>query len=48
MEPPEINIAQILHLSNFFQLKRRDYINLQAWRTRKVLDIQLVYHILQI
>jgi hypothetical protein len=29
-------------------LKRRVYIHLQAWRTRKVLDIQLVYHILQI
>ena len=46
--PPDINIAQILHLSNFFELKCRVYIHLQAWRTRKVLDIQLVYHILQI
>jgi hypothetical protein len=46
--PPDINIAQILHLSNFFELKRRLYIHLQAWRTRKVLDIQLVYHSLQI
>jgi hypothetical protein len=46
--PPDINIAQILHLSNFFELKHRVYIHLQAWRTRKVLDIQLVYHILQI
>jgi hypothetical protein len=39
--PPDINIAQILHLSNFFELKRRVYIHLQAWQTRKVLDIQL-------
>jgi hypothetical protein len=46
--PPDINIARILHLSNFFELKRRVYIHLQAWRTRKVLDSQLVYHILQI
>ena len=46
--PPDINIAQILHLSNFFELKRRAYIQLQACRTTKVLDIQLVYHILQI
>ena len=46
--PPDINIAQILHLSNFFELKRTVYIHLQAWRTRKMLDIQLVYHILQI
>jgi hypothetical protein len=46
--PPDINMAQILHLSNFFELKRTVYIHLQAWRTRKVLDIQLVYHILQI
>ena len=46
--PPDINIAQILHLSNFFELKRRVYIHVQAWRTRKVLDIQLVYHTLQI
>ena len=38
--PPYRNIAQILHLSNFFELKRRVYIHLQAWRTRKVLDIQ--------
>ena len=33
-------------------LRRREElfinIHLQAWRTRKVLDIQLVYHILQI
>jgi hypothetical protein len=28
--PPDVNIAQILHLSNFFELKRRVYINLQA------------------
>ena len=42
--PPNINIAQILHLSNFFELKRTVYINLQVQRTRKVLaDIQLVY-----
>jgi hypothetical protein len=46
--PPEINIAQILHFSNFFELKRIVYIHLQVKRTRKVLDIQLVYHILQI
>ena len=46
--PPDINIAQILHLSNFFELKRIVYIHLQVKRTRKVLDIQLVYHILQI
>jgi hypothetical protein len=46
--PPDINIAQILHLSNFYELKRRVYIHSQAWRSRKVLDIQLVYHILQI
>ena len=45
---PDINIAQILHLSNFFELKSRVYIHLQAWRTRKMLDIQLVYHILPI
>jgi hypothetical protein len=37
-------LIQILHLSNFFELKRRVYIHLQAWRTRKVLDIELVYH----
>ena len=43
-----MNIAQILHLSNFFEMKRRVYIHLQAKRTRKVLDIQLVYHSLQI
>jgi hypothetical protein len=42
--PPNINIAQILHLSNFFELKRTVYIHLQVQRTRKVLaDIQLVY-----
>jgi hypothetical protein len=29
-EPPDINIAQILNLSNFFELKRRVYIHLQA------------------
>jgi hypothetical protein len=46
--PPDINIAQILHLSNFLQLKRRVYIHLQAWQIRKELDIQLVYPILQI
>jgi hypothetical protein len=28
--PPDINIAQIFHLSNFFELKRRVYIHLQA------------------
>ena len=28
--PPHINIAQILHLSNFFELKRTVYIHLQA------------------
>jgi hypothetical protein len=27
---PDINIAQMLHLSNFFELKRRVYIHLQA------------------
>jgi hypothetical protein len=27
--PPDINIAQILHLSNFFELKRTVYIHLQ-------------------
>jgi hypothetical protein len=26
--PADINIAQILHLSNFFELKRRVYIHL--------------------
>jgi hypothetical protein len=46
--PPDINIAQILHLSNFFELKRTVYIHLQAWQTKKVLDIRLLYHILQI
>ena len=46
--PPDINISKMLRLSNFFELKRRVYIHLQACRTRKVLDIQLVYHILQI
>jgi hypothetical protein len=46
--PTDINIAQILHLSNFFELKRTlVYIHLQL-RTRKVLDIQLVCLILQI
>jgi hypothetical protein len=40
--PTDINIAEILHLSNFFELKRTlVYIHLQL-RTRKVLDIQLV------
>jgi hypothetical protein len=29
-EPPNINIAQILHLSNFFELKRTVYIHLQV------------------
>ena len=28
--PPDINIAQILHLSNFFELKRTVYIYLQV------------------
>ena len=43
-----IKIAQILHLSNFFELKRAlVYINLQL-RTRRVLDIQLVCLISQI
>jgi hypothetical protein len=42
--PTDINIAQILHLSNFFELKRRVCIHLQAWQTKKVLDIRLVYH----
>jgi hypothetical protein len=37
-----------LHLSNFFELKRRVCIHLQAWQTKKVLDIRLVYHSLQI
>ena len=38
--PTVINIAQILHLSNFFELKRSlVYIHLQL-RTRKVLDIE--------
>ena len=42
MGPTDINIAQILHLSNFFELKRTlVYIHLQL-RTRKVLDIQLI------
>jgi hypothetical protein len=42
-----INIAQILHLSNNFEFKRRVYIHLQAYSgTREVLDIQfIVYHI---
>jgi hypothetical protein len=45
---PQIYIAQILHLSNFFELKRTlVYIRLQL-QTRKVLDIQLVCLILQI
>jgi hypothetical protein len=40
--PTDINIAQILHLSNFFELKRSlVYTHLQL-RTRKVLDMQLV------
>jgi hypothetical protein len=47
-EPTDINIAQILHLSNFFELKHTlVYIHLQL-QTRKVLDIQLVCLILQI
>jgi hypothetical protein len=42
--PPDINIAQIWHLSNFFELKRTVYIHLQVQRTRKVLDIlQILY-----
>jgi hypothetical protein len=46
--PTYMNIAQILHLSNFFELKRTlVYIYLQL-RTRKVLDVQLVCLILQI
>ena len=28
--PPDINIAQILHLSKFFELKRIVYIHLQV------------------
>ena len=28
--PPDINIAQILHLSNFFELKRTVYIHLRV------------------
>jgi hypothetical protein len=28
--PPDINIAQILYLSNFFELKRTVYIHLQV------------------
>jgi hypothetical protein len=28
--PPDIDIAQILHLSNFFELKRTVYIHLQV------------------
>jgi hypothetical protein len=28
--PPDINMAQILHLSNFFELKRTFYIHLQV------------------
>jgi hypothetical protein len=28
--PTDINIAQILHLSNFFELKRLVYIHLEA------------------
>jgi hypothetical protein len=28
--PPDINIAQILHLSNFFELKHTVYIHLQV------------------
>ena len=47
-EPRDKNIAQILHLSNIFELKRTlVYIHLQL-RTRKVLDVQLVYLNLQI
>ena len=30
-----INIAQILHPSNLFVLKRRVYIHLQAWRSNQ-------------
>jgi hypothetical protein len=41
--PTDITIAQILHLSNIYKLKRTlVYIHLQL-RTRKVLDIQFVY-----
>jgi hypothetical protein len=39
--PADINIAQILHLSNFFELKQSLY-------SFACIDIQLVYHILQI
>jgi hypothetical protein len=41
-EPTDINIAQILHVSNFVEWKcTLVYIHLQL-RTKKVLDIQLV------
>jgi hypothetical protein len=48
------NKGDIEHCPNFasfeqfFELKCTVYIHLQVKRTRKVLDIQLVYHILQI
>jgi hypothetical protein len=46
---PDINIAQILHLSNFFELKRTVYIQIYKYsESGKCVDIQLVYHILQI
>jgi hypothetical protein len=45
--PTDINIAEILHLSTFFELKRTlVYIHLQ-FRTRKVLYMLLVCLILQ-
>jgi hypothetical protein len=46
--PTDVNIAQILHLLNFFWIETLVYIHLRAYQTRTVLYIQLVYHILQI
>jgi hypothetical protein len=45
---PDINIAQISHLSNFFELKRSLYSFTSIANQKSVIDIQLVYRILQI
>ena len=48
MQLSEYVIVYIFHFSSFFKLKRLFVIHLQVQRTRKVLYIQLVYHISQL
>ena len=47
--PPDINIAQILHLSNFFELKRIQLYSFTSIANQKSVRYSVsIYHILQI